>query len=65
MDKNKFMDVLKYVFNMFGEFWIFMLLLKSYYEFYMVIFDELYYLEVYLIDEFVKGRKVVDFYEFV
>lgn len=31
----------------------------------MAISDELHYLEVYLTDEFAKGRKVADLYELV
>ncbi len=31
----------------------------------MAISDELHYLEVYLTDEFTKGRKVADLYELV
>ena len=38
---------------------------KSYYELYMAICDELRHLELYLLDEFQKGRKVADLYELV
>ncbi|PWA32800.1 hypothetical protein CCH79_00018023, partial [Gambusia affinis] len=48
-DKNKLMDALKHASNMLD----------------MAISDELHYLEVYLTDEFAKGRKVADLYELV
>ncbi len=38
---------------------------KSYYELYMSVCDELRHLEMYLLDEFQKGRKVADLYELV
>ncbi|ELR54309.1 Vacuolar protein sorting-associated protein 35 [Bos mutus] len=65
LDKNKLMDALKHASNMLGEVWTSMLSPKSYYELYMAISDELHYLEVYLTDEFAKGRKVADLYELV
>ncbi|XP_040185397.1 vacuolar protein sorting-associated protein 35 [Rana temporaria] len=65
LDKNKLMDALKHASNMLGELRTSMLSPKSYYELYMAISDELHYLEVYLTDEFAKGRKVSDLYELV
>ncbi|CAF93242.1 unnamed protein product, partial [Tetraodon nigroviridis] len=65
LDKNKLMDALKHASNMLGELRTSMLSPKSYYELYMAISDELHYLEVYLTDEFAKGRKVADLYELV
>ncbi|XP_048461938.1 vacuolar protein sorting-associated protein 35 [Rhincodon typus] len=59
------MDALKHASNMLGELRTSMLSPKSYYELYMAISDELHYLEVYLTDEFAKGRKVADLYELV
>merc|ERR1719195_705561 len=38
---------------------------KSYYELYMATCDQLRHLELYLLDEFQKGRKVSDLYELV
>ncbi|EHB15393.1 Vacuolar protein sorting-associated protein 35 [Heterocephalus glaber] len=63
LDKTKLMDALKHASNMLGELRTSMLSPKSYYELYMAISDELHYLEVYLTDEFAKGRKVADLYE--
>uniref|UniRef100_A0A8C9FI46 Vacuolar protein sorting-associated protein 35 n=1 Tax=Pavo cristatus TaxID=9049 RepID=A0A8C9FI46_PAVCR len=65
LDKNKLMDALKHASNKLGELRTSMLSPKSYYELYMAISDELHYLEVYLTDEFAKGRKVADLYELV
>ncbi|KAG7267128.1 hypothetical protein CRUP_021778 [Coryphaenoides rupestris] len=62
---NKLMDALKHASNMLGELRTSMLSPKSYYELYMAISDELHYLEVYLTDEFAKGRKVSDLYELI
>ncbi|MBZ3872818.1 Vacuolar protein sorting-associated protein 35 [Sciurus carolinensis] len=65
LDKKKLMDALKHACNMLGELRTSMLSPKSYYELYTTISDELHYLEVYLKDEFAKGRKVADLYELV
>ncbi|XP_023678494.2 vacuolar protein sorting-associated protein 35-like [Paramormyrops kingsleyae] len=65
LDKNKLMDALKHASNTLGELRTSMLSPKSYYELYMAISDELHYLEIYLTDEFAKGRKVADLYELV
>ncbi|KAL4630294.1 vacuolar protein sorting-associated protein 35-like [Arapaima gigas] len=65
LDKSKLMDALKHASNMLGELRTSMLSPKSYYELYMAISDELHYLEIYLTDEFAKGRKVADLYELV
>ncbi|XP_061321106.1 vacuolar protein sorting-associated protein 35-like isoform X3 [Pezoporus flaviventris] len=65
LDKNKLMDALKHASNMLGELRTSVLSPKSYYELYMAISDDLHYLEVYLTDEFAKGRKVADLYELV
>ncbi|CAD5125047.1 DgyrCDS13291 [Dimorphilus gyrociliatus] len=65
LDKNKLMDGLKHASNMLNELRTSVLSPKSYYELYIKIIDELRYLEEYLTDEFLKGRKVHDLYELV
>jgi len=65
LDKNKLMDGLKHASNMLGELRTSLLSPKSYYQLYMAICDELRHLELYLLDEFQKGRKVADLYELV
>lgn len=65
LDKGKLMDGLKHASNMLGELRTSMLSPKSYYELYMAITDELRHLEIYLLDEFQKGRKIADLYELV
>ncbi|XP_049788980.1 vacuolar protein sorting-associated protein 35 isoform X1 [Schistocerca nitens] len=65
LDKNKLMDGLKHASTMLGELRTSLLSPKSYYELYMSITDELRHLELYLLDEFQKGRKVADLYELV
>lgn len=65
MDKGKLMDGLKHASNMLSELRTSMLSPKSYYELYMAISDELRHLELFLVDEFQKGRKVADLYELV
>jgi vacuolar protein sorting-associated protein 35 len=65
LDKNKLMDGLKHASNMLSELRTSLLSPKSYYELYMGVCDELRHLEIYLLDEFQKGRKVADLYELV
>lgn len=65
LDKSKLMDGLKHASTMLGELRTSLLSPKSYYELYMAITDELRHLELYLLDEFQKGRKVADLYELV
>nr|CAD7601729.1 unnamed protein product [Timema genevievae] len=65
LDKSKLMDGLKHASIMLGELRTSLLSPKSYYELYMGITDELRHLELYLLDEFQKGRKVTDLYELV
>ncbi|XP_069687418.1 vacuolar protein sorting-associated protein 35 [Periplaneta americana] len=65
LDKSKLMDGLKHASTMLGELRTSLLSPKSYYELYMAITDELRHLELYLFDEFQKGRKVADLYELV
>jgi len=65
LDKGKLMDGLKHASNMLSELRTSLLSPKSYYELYMAISDELRHLEIYLLDEFSKGRKVADLYELV
>ncbi|KAI4498657.1 hypothetical protein M0802_006363 [Mischocyttarus mexicanus] len=60
LDKMKLMDALKHASTMLGELRTSLLSPKSYYELY-----ELRQLELYLLDEFQKGRKVTDLYELV
>jgi len=65
LDKAKIMDALKHASNMLGELRTSLLSPKCYYELYMSVSDELSHLELYLVDEFSKGRKVNDLYELV
>ncbi|XP_030764892.1 vacuolar protein sorting-associated protein 35 isoform X2 [Sitophilus oryzae] len=65
LDKNKLMDALKDASLMLVELRTSLLSPKSYYELYMAITNELRHLELYLVDEFEKGRKVQDLYELV
>jgi len=65
LDKVKIMDALKHGSNMLGELRTSLLSPKSYYELYMKVSDELRHLELFLLDEFSKGRKVNDLYELV
>ncbi|RZF33303.1 hypothetical protein LSTR_LSTR007648 [Laodelphax striatellus] len=65
LDKSKLMDGLKHASTMLAELRTSLLSPKSYYELYMAITDELRHLELYLLDEFQKGRKVADLYELV
>jgi len=65
LDKNKLMDGLKHASTMLSEMRTSLLSPKSYYELYMATCDELRHLELYLLDEFQKGRKVSDLYELV
>ncbi|XP_044744598.1 vacuolar protein sorting-associated protein 35 isoform X2 [Coccinella septempunctata] len=65
LDKNKLMDALKNASAMLAELRTSLLSPKAYYELYMAVTDELRHLEVYLLEEFHKGRKVTDLYELV
>lgn len=65
LDKSKLMDALKHASTMLGELRTSLLSPKSYYELYMAITDELRHLELYLLEEFRRGRKVADLYELV
>ncbi|KAF6041264.1 VPS35 [Bugula neritina] len=65
LDKLKLMEGLKHASNMLSELRTSELSPKNYYELYMAISDEMRHLEIYLIDEWQKGRKVPDLYELV
>jgi len=65
LDKAKLMDGLKHASTMLSELRTSLLSPKSYYELYMATCDELRHLELFLLDEFQKGRKVSDLYELV
>ncbi|KAL3286540.1 hypothetical protein HHI36_001045 [Cryptolaemus montrouzieri] len=65
LDKSKLMDALKNASAMLAELRTSLLSPKAYYELYMAVTDELRHLEVYLLEEFHKGRKVTDLYELV
>ncbi|KAK2143062.1 hypothetical protein LSH36_881g01009 [Paralvinella palmiformis] len=65
LDKGKLMDGLKHASNMLSELRTSLLSPKCYYELYMAISDEMRHLELYLVDEFQKGRRVADLYELV
>lgn len=59
------MEALKHASNMLGELRTSLLSPKSYYELYMAVTDELRHLEIHLLDEIQKGRKMSDLYELV
>ncbi|XP_011303901.1 vacuolar protein sorting-associated protein 35 isoform X1 [Fopius arisanus] len=65
LDNAKLMDALKHASTMLGELRTSLLSPKSYYELYMAITDELRHLELYLLDQYQKGKKVTDLYELV
>lgn len=59
------MEALKHASNMLSELRTSLLSPKSYYELYMSVTDQLRHLEVYLVEEFQRGRKMADLYELV
>ncbi len=59
------MEALKHASNMLSELRTSLLSPKSYYELYMSVTDQLRHLELYLVDEFQRGRKMADLYELV
>ena len=59
------MEALKHASNMLSELRTSLLSPKSYYELYMSVTDQLRHLEMYLLDEFQRGRKMADLYELV
>jgi len=65
LDGSKLMEGLKHASKMLCELRTSVLSPKAYYELYMAISDELRHLELYLVDEFQKGKKVSDLYELV
>ena len=65
LDKGKLMEALKHASNMITELRTNQLSPKSYYELYMAVCDQLRHLEMYLLDEFNRGRKLADLYELV
>eukprot|EP00053_Salpingoeca_punica_P015548 m.143665 g.143665 ORF g.143665 m.143665 type:complete len:783 (+) comp16744_c0_seq1:183-2531(+) len=65
LDQSKLMDAIKHASTMLSELRTSLLSPKTYYELYMNVTDELRHLEVYLLDEFEKGRAVKDLYELV
>lgn len=65
LDKSKLMEALKHASNMLGELRTSLLSPKQYYELYMTVTDHLRHMEMYLIDEFQRGRKMADLYELV
>ncbi|KAI1286921.1 Vacuolar protein sorting-associated protein 35 [Halotydeus destructor] len=65
LDKGKLMEALKHASNMLSELRTSLLSPKSYYELYMGVTDQLRHLEMHLVDEFHKGRKLADLYELV
>ncbi|CAG2164930.1 unnamed protein product [Oppiella nova] len=65
LDKGKLMEALKHASNMLSELRTSLLSPKSYYELYMSVTDQLRHLEMYLLDEFQRGRKMADLYELV
>lgn len=65
LDKNKLMEALKHASTMISELRTNLLSPKAYYELYMAVCDQLRHLEMYLLDEFNRGRKMADLYELV
>lgn len=65
LDKNKLMEALKHASNMLGELRTSLLSPKQYYELFMAVTDHLRHLDMYLVDEFQRGRKMADLYELV
>lgn len=65
LDSDRLMDALKHASTMLSELRTSLLSPKNYYELYMAVTDELRQLELYLVDEFQRGRKVPDLYELV
>lgn len=65
LDKGKLMEALKHASNMLSELRTSLLSPKAYYELYMAVTDQLRHLEMYLLEEFNKGRKLADLYELV
>uniref|UniRef100_A0A914V069 Vacuolar protein sorting-associated protein 35 n=2 Tax=Plectus sambesii TaxID=2011161 RepID=A0A914V069_9BILA len=65
LDKQRLMDGLKHASQMLGELRSSTLTPKYYYRLYIDVTNELQHLELYLVEEFQKGRKVADLYELV
>ncbi|XP_015795214.2 vacuolar protein sorting-associated protein 35 [Tetranychus urticae] len=65
LDRGKLMEALKHASNMITELRTNQLSPKSYYELYMAVCDQLRHMEMYLLDEFNRGRKLADLYELV
>lgn len=65
IDGSRLMEGLKHASKMLCELRTSMLSPKSYYELYMAISDELGHLELFLVDQFQKGKKISDLYELV
>lgn len=65
LDKGKLMEALKHASNMLSELRTAALSPKQYYELYMAVTDQLRHLEMYLLEEFNRGRKLADLYELV
>nr|CAB3267638.1 vacuolar protein sorting-associated protein 35-like [Phallusia mammillata] len=65
LDKSKLMDGLKHASELLKELRTSALTPKNYYELYMAVCDEMRHLQLFLTDEFQKGRHVSDLYELV
>eukprot|EP01091_Cochliopodium_minus_P020388 TRINITY_DN8892_c0_g1_i1.p1 TRINITY_DN8892_c0_g1~~TRINITY_DN8892_c0_g1_i1.p1 ORF type:complete len:782 (-),score=256.05 TRINITY_DN8892_c0_g1_i1:69-2414(-) len=66
LDNNKLMDALKHASNMIGELRTGLLSPKNYYNLYMVAFEQLRHLELFLYDEKIKnGKRIAELYELV
>lgn len=65
LDQNNLMEAISQARQMLSELKTQLLSPKSYYELYMAVTHELSYLELHLLDEFEKGRKLPDLYEHV
>ena len=65
MKKESFTHVLRFASQMLTELRTGMLTPQHYYELYVKVFDELQALEMYLFDEYSRGRSLEDMYEVV
>ncbi|XP_074595818.1 vacuolar protein sorting 35 [Brevipalpus obovatus] len=65
LDKLRLMEALKHASTMISELRTNLLSPKAYYELYMAVCDQLRHLEIYLSDEFSRGRKIPDLYDLV
>jgi vacuolar protein sorting-associated protein 35 len=65
LDTNNLRDALKHSSTMLSELKTSLLSPRNYFNLYMMVFDELAFLEQHFIEEKKKGRKMADLYESV